>query len=124
MSSHISHFQTSQGIRNDLANGKGSDGEVDIFSWATAAALELVGEAGLGYSFNSFTGERSEYNIAIKSVVLVSFPFLDGLYRPDNTLCIGQHLLNSFRLQAYCHMYIVLAPQLSAAGRYNSSRLP
>lgn len=60
---------TSQGIRNDLANGKGSDGEVDIFSWATAAALELVGEAGLGYSFNSFTGERSEYNIAIKSVV-------------------------------------------------------
>ncbi|KAB5592716.1 Cytochrome P450 family protein [Ceratobasidium theobromae] len=32
------------------------------------AALELIGEAGLGYSFNSFTGERNEYIEAAKSV--------------------------------------------------------
>ncbi|KAG9122298.1 cytochrome P450-dit2 [Ceratobasidium sp. 392] len=37
----------------------------------TSAALELVGEAGLGYSFSSFTGERNEYNVAIKSVMRV-----------------------------------------------------
>ncbi|CUA74081.1 hypothetical protein RSOLAG22IIIB_10965 [Rhizoctonia solani] len=40
--------------------------EVDLFPWATAAALDLVGEAGLGYSFNSFSGERNEYSTAIK----------------------------------------------------------
>ncbi|KAG8689675.1 cytochrome P450-dit2 [Ceratobasidium sp. 423] len=42
--------------------------EVNIFPWITAAALDLVGEAGLGYSFNSFAGERNEYSTAIKKV--------------------------------------------------------
>ncbi|CAE6539748.1 unnamed protein product [Rhizoctonia solani] len=42
--------------------------EVDVFPWATAAALDLVGEAGLGYSFNSFSGKRNEYSAAIKKV--------------------------------------------------------
>ncbi|CAE6513552.1 unnamed protein product [Rhizoctonia solani] len=41
---------------------------IDIFPWTTAAALELIGEAGLGYSFNSFSGERNEYSVASKSV--------------------------------------------------------
>ncbi|CUA75705.1 Cytochrome P450 4V2 [Rhizoctonia solani] len=64
--------QTSQGIKKDLKLSKSSSKEVDVFTWATVAALELVGEAGLGYSFSSFTGERNEYNIAIKSVMQVS----------------------------------------------------
>ncbi|GAB1522895.1 hypothetical protein RhiTH_006020 [Rhizoctonia solani] len=55
----------------DLNESKSSTKELDVFPWATAAALELVGEAGLGYSFSSFTGERNEYNIAIKSVMQV-----------------------------------------------------
>ncbi|KAJ1311935.1 hypothetical protein OPQ81_010395 [Rhizoctonia solani] len=41
---------------------------IDVFPWTTAAALELIGEAGLGYSFNSFSGERNEYSVAIRSV--------------------------------------------------------
>ncbi|QRV78471.1 cytochrome P450 family protein [Ceratobasidium sp. AG-Ba] len=61
--------QTSACIKQDLSRAKSSSGEVDIFPWITAAALELVGEAGLGYSFGSFTGQRNEYNIAIKSVL-------------------------------------------------------
>ncbi|KAL5633803.1 hypothetical protein ACGC1H_005858 [Rhizoctonia solani] len=63
--------ETCRGIKKDFELSKSSSKEVDIFPWATAAALELVGEAGLGYSFSSFTGERNEYNIAIKSVMLV-----------------------------------------------------
>ncbi|QRW09888.1 cytochrome P450 family protein [Ceratobasidium sp. AG-Ba] len=61
--------QTSDAIKRDLSNAKSSSKELDIFPWITAAALELVGEAGLGYSFDSFTGQRNEYNIAIKSVL-------------------------------------------------------
>ncbi|GAB1522894.1 hypothetical protein RhiTH_006019 [Rhizoctonia solani] len=63
--------KTSEGIKKDIASFKGPSNEVDVFPWATVAALELVGEAGLGYSFSSFTGERNEYNIAIKSVMQV-----------------------------------------------------
>ncbi|CAE7227428.1 unnamed protein product [Rhizoctonia solani] len=54
-------------IDKELAPSKGSK-EVDVFPWATAAALDLVGEAGLGYAFNSFSGERNEYSTAIKGV--------------------------------------------------------
>ncbi|KAF8708470.1 cytochrome P450, partial [Rhizoctonia solani] len=45
-----------------------STGVIDIIPWTTAAALELIGEAGLGYSFSSFNGEKNEYSTAIKSV--------------------------------------------------------
>ncbi|KAG9097458.1 cytochrome P450-dit2 [Ceratobasidium sp. 370] len=61
--------QTCKGIKKDLSNVRDSSKEVDVFPWMTAAALELIGEAGLGYSFSSFAGERNEYNVAIKSVM-------------------------------------------------------
>ncbi|KAF8671450.1 cytochrome P450 [Rhizoctonia solani] len=63
--------QTCEGIKKDIDSSKNLSKEIDIFPWTTLAALELVGEAGLGYSFSSFTGERNEYNIAIKSVMQV-----------------------------------------------------
>ncbi|KAG8709057.1 cytochrome P450-dit2, partial [Ceratobasidium sp. 423] len=59
--------ETTYTINKALAASPGSK-EVDVFPWATAAALDLVGEAGLGYSFNSFAGERNEYSTAIKRV--------------------------------------------------------
>ncbi|KAH7323306.1 cytochrome P450 [Rhizoctonia solani] len=59
--------ETTTAINKDLASSEGSK-EVDVFPWATAAALDLVGEAGLGYAFNSFSGERNEYSTAIKGV--------------------------------------------------------
>ncbi|ELU38587.1 tartrate transporter [Rhizoctonia solani AG-1 IA] len=52
-------------IKKDLEFSSSSK-EVDIFPWTTAAALDLIGEAGLGYSFNSFSGQRDEYSTAIK----------------------------------------------------------
>ncbi|KAF8751189.1 cytochrome P450 [Rhizoctonia solani] len=63
--------KTCEGIKKDIASSKNLSKEIDIFPWATLAALELVGEAGLGYSFSSFTGERNEYHTAIKSVMQV-----------------------------------------------------
>ncbi|KAG9098909.1 cytochrome P450-dit2 [Ceratobasidium sp. UAMH 11750] len=60
--------QTCTAIKKDLSDVRNSSKEVDVFPWMTAAALELIGEAGLGYSFSSFAGERNEYNVAIKSV--------------------------------------------------------
>lgn len=64
-------MQTCNGIKKDLAPVKDSSAEVDIFPWMTAAALELIGEAGLGYSFNSFTRQRNEYKLAIRDVTFV-----------------------------------------------------
>ncbi|ELU40834.1 cytochrome P450 domain-containing protein [Rhizoctonia solani AG-1 IA] len=37
----------------------------DVFQWSTAAALEFIGEAGLGYSFGSFSGETNEYSVQV-----------------------------------------------------------
>lgn len=37
----------------------------------TSAALELIGEAGLGYSFDSFTGQRNRYKLAMRDVEYV-----------------------------------------------------
>ncbi|KAL5633807.1 hypothetical protein ACGC1H_005861 [Rhizoctonia solani] len=59
--------ETTKAINKELASSKGGK-NVDVFPWATAAALDLVGEAGLGFAFHSFSGERNEYSTAIKSV--------------------------------------------------------
>ncbi|KAB5592715.1 Cytochrome P450 family protein [Ceratobasidium theobromae] len=64
--------QTCKGVKNELDKAGTSSKELDVFPWASAAALELIGEAGLGYSFNSFSGERNEYNEAAKSVTQIS----------------------------------------------------
>lgn len=70
---HVSRIypQTCQGIKQELASAKNTANEIDIFHWTASAALELIGEAGLGYSFNSFGGERNEYYYAVKSVMFV-----------------------------------------------------
>ncbi|KAH7323312.1 cytochrome P450 [Rhizoctonia solani] len=84
--------QTCKAIKDELNASKNSPKEVDVFTWTTTAALELVGEAGLGYSFSSFTGEQNEYNIAIKSVLqvftkivpfmtLIPFVYRIGIYK-------------------------------------------
>ena len=44
---------------------------MDIVEWSTQAALEYVGQGGLGYSFSSFSEDRKgdEYGSAIKAVL-------------------------------------------------------
>ncbi|CAE6507036.1 unnamed protein product [Rhizoctonia solani] len=59
--------ETTNAVNKEL-DSPSTPKEVDVFPWATAAALDLIGEAGLGYSFNSFAGERNEYSAAIKQV--------------------------------------------------------
>jgi len=49
--------------------------EIDILKWMNYTALDLIGEAGLGYSFNSLSGLPNEYNTAIKSLVWVLPPW-------------------------------------------------
>ena len=44
--------------------------EVDIVMWMGRAALELVGQAGLGYSFDKLTEETAdEFGEALKALV-------------------------------------------------------
>jgi hypothetical protein len=91
-------MKTCKGIKKDLVASKSSSKEVDIFPWMTVAALELIGEAGLGYSFSSFTGERNEYNIAIKSVMFV-FNKLGSLYL--SYFCMQAILLQSWPVHEF-----------------------
>lgn len=47
----------------------GSAGEVDILTWMGRAALELIGQGGLGYSFDPLTADvHDTYGHALKTV--------------------------------------------------------
>ncbi|KZT04037.1 cytochrome P450 [Laetiporus sulphureus 93-53] len=49
--------------------------EIDILDWMGRTALELVGQAGLGYSFDPLTSDASDdFGKAIKSIVPTLFP--------------------------------------------------
>ena len=44
--------------------------EIDVLTWISRAALELVGQAGLGYSLDSLKDDKtSEYGEALKSLM-------------------------------------------------------
>lgn len=44
--------------------------EVDILDWMARTALELVGQAGLGYSFDPLIRDEADsYGEAIKAIV-------------------------------------------------------
>ncbi|KAJ3559695.1 hypothetical protein NM688_g182 [Phlebia brevispora] len=54
------------GIESEI---KGSVREVDILSWMGRAALELIGQGGLGYSFDPLVADvEDEYGSAIKAI--------------------------------------------------------
>jgi len=58
--------------------------ELDVMSWMSRVALELVGQAGLGYSFNTLQGPEAgenAYAVAMKRLMYV--PSL-----PCATLCV------------------------------------
>lgn len=50
----------------------GGSAEIDVLEWNTRVALELIGQGGLGYSFNSLD-EKSEnrYSSALKNLMFV-----------------------------------------------------
>lgn len=47
--------------------------DVDVLPWMPRAALELIGQAGLGHSFDPLTSEeRNEYGDALKDLMCAS----------------------------------------------------
>jgi hypothetical protein len=56
------------GITKEI-EATGESREVEVLSWVSRAALEIIGVAGLGYSFESFDPSMppSEYTNAVKS---------------------------------------------------------
>ena len=59
-------LQMQRAISAQIANGTA---EVDILSWMGRAALELVGQGGLGYSFDSLEDEMEDsYGNALKQL--------------------------------------------------------
>ena len=47
--------------------------EVDVHNWMGRAALELIGQGGLGYSFDPLEGEmQDDYGLAIKQLQSVA----------------------------------------------------
>ncbi|KAG2003385.1 cytochrome p450 [Coprinopsis cinerea AmutBmut pab1-1] len=54
---HVSQ-KLREGIKQQLAEGKD---EIDILSWSTRTALELIGQSGLGYSFDTLESDTPEH---------------------------------------------------------------
>ncbi|KAF5342980.1 hypothetical protein D9758_013688 [Tetrapyrgos nigripes] len=59
-----------QGLTSQLQNGNGPQ-EVEMLSWASRTAFELIGQAGLGYSFDTLVDEANAhpYTKVMKAVV-------------------------------------------------------
>ncbi|KAG2007200.1 cytochrome p450 [Coprinopsis cinerea AmutBmut pab1-1] len=55
-------------IEAQVANGPK---DIDILAWMTRTALELIGQSGLGYSFDPMTedGEEHPYSVSVKLLV-------------------------------------------------------
>ncbi|KAJ3795928.1 cytochrome P450 [Lentinula aff. detonsa] len=70
-----SFFELENALKNQLLNGlpttKEEVEQVDILSWMGRTALELMGQAGLGYSFDPLTDEDSAhpYSKVIKELL-------------------------------------------------------
>jgi len=45
--------------------------EVDIVEWMRKTALELIGQAGLGYSFGTLEGRNDKFNQTLKEFACV-----------------------------------------------------
>ena len=62
------HVQLRQSIENRVV--KNGEAEINMVPWMGRTALELMGQAGLGYSFDSLTEEgQDSFGIALKSFV-------------------------------------------------------
>ena len=85
MSTHSVHYLAEVGRFAYLqvwnANEKGlydATAEIDMLNWMGRTALELIGQAGLGYSFDPLKDDVTPdvYAEAIKQYVSVSDPLL------------------------------------------------
>lgn len=59
-----------------LAKINYEQGELDMADWVARTSLELIGQAGLGYSFESFEDNNANpYTTAVKTYMSVSVAF-------------------------------------------------
>ena len=94
---------------------------MDIFPWTTSPALELIGEAGLGYSFQSFTGQRNRYKAAIRDVVYVLL--CKWLYVLTKRYpYVGNSFPSAGHLQIFFHTSITLEHLISVNGYYATTQ--
>ena len=65
-----------QGALVKKFNSEGAHIVLDIHYWISRAALEIIGQAGLGYSFENLNDENAttEYARAVKDLLSVIFP--------------------------------------------------
>ncbi len=48
--------------------------KIDVHNWLTRTALELIGQGGLGYSFDPLTEDRhNDFGDAVKALMYVKF---------------------------------------------------
>lgn len=74
----LTDFPTHKIQLNDLLSSRLANGpqELDILEWMTRVALELIGQGGLGYSFETLEeGKTNRYTTAVKMLLYV-FPLL------------------------------------------------
>ena len=66
--------------------------ELDMLSWMGRTALELVGQGGLGHSFDPLTDDsQDEFTESIKAFSYVSLAPIIPARSPDTRLYISSH---------------------------------
>lgn len=72
----LSFIQLAKAIENRVI-GHPEAVDIDMLSWMGRTALELIGQAGLGYSFDSFIADSpDDFGTAVKAFQYVSYPFV------------------------------------------------
>ena len=62
-------MQLGEAVSSQVKAGSGKT-EIDMFHWMARTALELIGQGGLGYSFDPLTENKTnEYGEALKDLV-------------------------------------------------------
>jgi len=61
-------WQLQEKFESIVANGPQ---EIDIVEWMRMTALELIGQAGLGYSFGTLEGRNDKFNQTLKEFACV-----------------------------------------------------
>ncbi|KAG8727976.1 cytochrome P450-dit2, partial [Ceratobasidium sp. 423] len=69
-------------VTSKVRAGGGSTGVVDIYTWMSNVALEMIGQAGVGYSFGVMENKEPEYLDASRQVFMWYMrPFLPTLMK-------------------------------------------
>ncbi|KAH9024224.1 cytochrome P450 [Lactarius pseudohatsudake] len=90
--------QLRENLRSIVSNGPQ---EINVADWMGKLAIELIGQAGLGYSFGIFEGRDDEYSRAFKewiptfsslAVFRYLFPYVDKIFHPKVLKFLGRTL--------------------------------